>query len=254
MSQRFKLTLEYDGGGFSGWQKQLNHPSVQEALEIALEKVTGAACSAYAAGRTDAGVHALGQVAHVDIDKPLDGYTLMKALNAWLLKVPLVVIKAEPMPETFHARFSCRARHYRYRIRNTRSMLALEKDRAWLVHRELDVAAMQVAAERLVGHHDFSTFRAITCQASSPLRTLSTATVEVTSLPHAGREIVLDFSAKSFLHHQVRNMVGSLVSVGWGRWSVEEFQQRFDAKDRTQGGQTAPPEGLYFMGADYLDL
>lgn len=251
---RFKLTLEYDGTGLVGWQRQDNGPSVQAMLEAAAERLTGQAAQVQAAGRTDAGVHALGQVAHVDIDKPLDTDRVRDALNFWLRsraeeegRPPSVcVVAAELVADDFHARFSAISRHYLYRILNRRPPPMLDRDRVWWVARPLDVAAMSEAAKLLIGHHDFSTFRAAECQAASPVKTLDYLTVEA-----QGEEIHIRAGARSFLHHQVRNMTGSLALVGDGRWQPADLGCALEAKDRTKGGPTAPASGLYFVRVEY---
>jgi tRNA pseudouridine38-40 synthase len=246
MANRFKLTLEYDGGGLVGWQRQDNGPSVQQALEEAVRLFCGETVVAFAAGRTDAGVHALGQVAHVDIAKPVDADTVRDALNFHLKPHAIAVLRAERVGEDFHARFSAKARLYRYRIVNRRAPLAIDRGRAWLVWAPLDAAAMHRAAQSLVGQHDFTSFRASLCQAASPVKTL-----DVLDVTRAGEEIHINARARSFLHHQVRNMVGSLKLVGEGKWRVEDMARVLAARDRSTAGPTAPPDGLYLTEVWY---
>lgn len=246
---RFKFTLEYDGGAFVGWQRQDNGMSVQQALEEAVFKTCAERVTAHAAGRTDAGVHATGQVAHVDIAKEFTPDKLQAALNFHLKPWPVAVINAEVAPPDFHARFSATGRAYLYRIVNRRPPLALEEGRAWLVNAPLDAAAMHEAAQVLVGRHDFSTFRASLCQAQSPVKSLTRLSVS-----RAGEEIDIIAEARSFLHHQVRNMVGTLRLVGEGKWTAEDVRRALEARDRTKGGPTAPPHGLYLTGVRYEPL
>ena len=243
---RYKLTLEYDGGGFVGWQRQDNGPSVQEALENAVKSFCGETVTSFAAGRTDAGVHALGQVAHVDLAKNTTADTVRDALNFHLKPAPIAVLKAEAVGEDFHARFSAKARLYRYRIVNRRPPLALDRGHAWLVGGELDAAAMHDAAQALAGHHDFTSFRATLCQAKSPLKTL-----DVLDVRRAGEEILVSARAQSFLHHQVRNMVGTLKLVGEGKWTRADVAAALATRDRSAAGPTAPPEGLYLTEVWY---
>lgn len=243
---RYKLTLEYDGGGFVGWQRQDNGPSIQEALEKAVLAFCGETATSFAAGRTDAGVHALGQVAHVDLAKDSNADTVRDALNFHLKPAPIAVLKAEAVGDDFHARFSAKARLYRYRIVNRRPPLALDRGRAWLVWNELDAAAMHDAAQALVGHHDFTSFRATLCQAKSPMKTL-----DVLEVRRAGEEISVHARAQSFLHHQVRNMVGTLKLVGEGKWTRADVAAALAARNRSAAGPTAPPEGLYLAEVWY---
>lgn len=244
--QRWKLTLEYDGRPFVGWQRQDNGPSVQQALEEAAERLTREAPRAHTCGRTDAGVHALGLVAHIDLEKPFTADKLRDALNFHLRPAPVAVLRAEPVDEAFHARFSCSGRAYVYRIVNRRAPLTLDTGRAWHVQRPLDAAAMQAAADVLVGRHDFTTFRAALCQSKSPVKTLDR--LEVVG---AEGEIRVFAAARSFLHHQVRNMVGTLELAGAGKWKTDDVRQALEARDRARGGPTAPPDGLYFLEARY---
>jgi tRNA pseudouridine38-40 synthase len=243
---RYKLTIEYDGTPFSGWQIQDTAPTVQGALETAVKAISGEGVRVHGAGRTDAGVHALGQVAHCDITKSFAPGRLRDALNAHLRPHPIGVLVAEIVPETFEARFSAVKRHYRYRIQNTRANLALEVGRVWRVPRRLDAEAMHVAAQRLLGKHDFTTFRDTECQAKSPEKTLDQLDVV-----RDGDAIDIFTSARSFLHSQVRSMVGSLVWVGEGRWRADDLAAALAARDRAACGPVAPPEGLYLLRVDY---
>lgn len=243
---RFKLTLEYDGGPFVGWQRQDNGPSVQEALETAARNYCQCDIQVVGAGRTDAGVHALGQVAHLDIPRNDPPDKVAAALNALLRPHPVAVLKAEPVPDDFHARFSAVERRYEYRIVNRRAPLALEAGRAWWLAMPLDAAAMHAAGQVLVGRHDFTTFRAAECQAESPVKTL-----DELSVTRRGEDIVIAARARSFLHHQVRNMVGTLKLVGEGKWTARGVEKALAAADRAAGGQTAPAMGLYLIGVRY---
>jgi tRNA pseudouridine38-40 synthase len=244
---RYRLLIEYDGTPFSGWQIQDTTPTVQGALETAVKAISGEEVRVNGAGRTDAGVHALGQVAHCDIAKHFAPGRLRDGLNAHLRPNPIGVLSAEIVPETFEARFSAVKRHYRYRIRNTRANLALEIGRVWRVPRHLDAAAMHAAAQRLIGKHDFTTFRDTECQAKSPEKTLDQLDV----VHGEGGAIDIFTSARSFLHSQVRSMVGSLVWVGEGRWSADDLAAALAARDRAACGPVAPPEGLYLVRVDY---
>jgi tRNA pseudouridine38-40 synthase len=243
---RFKLTIEYDGTDFSGWQRQENGLSVQQALEEALARLGEEAPRVGGAGRTDAGVHALGQVAHVDLKREWRAWRLGEALNAQLAPLPVAVVSAEAVDARFDARRSATMRHYLYAIVNRRAPLTVERGRAWRVKRALDVAAMAEAAKALVGRHDFSTFRDSQCQAKSPVRTLSRA-----DATRAGERVELSFAALSFLHRQVRSMVGSLVEVGLGKWSAADLKSALDAADRARCGPVAPACGLYLARVDY---
>jgi len=243
---RYKLTIEYDGAPFFGWQVQDTLPSVQGALEAAVKAMTGADLRVHGAGRTDAGVHARGQVAHVDIEKQFPPGRFRDGLNAHLRPHPIAVLEAEIVPDTFEARFSAVKRHYRYRIVNTRANLALDVGHAWRVPRRLDAEAMHAAAQRLLGKHDFTTFRDTECQAKSPEKTLDQLDVM-----RDGREITIVTSARSFLHSQVRSMVGSLVWVGEGRWTADDLSAALEARNRAACGIVAPPDGLYLMKVDY---
>ncbi len=246
MTQRFKIIVEYDGGGFVGWQAQENGPSVQVAIEDAIHAFSGERMRIIAAGRTDAGVHARGQVSHFDLEKEITADKLQAALNAHLRPLPISILSAELVPDDFSARFSATKRHYLYRILNRRAPPALDRGQAWHVSVELDAEAMNEAAKRLIGRHDFTTFRAVQCQAKSPEKTLDALTVE-----RNGEEIIFRASAQSFLHNQVRSMVGTLKLVGEGKWSADDVTEALEARDRARVGFNAPPEGLYLMKVDY---
>ncbi len=243
---RFKLTLEYDGGAFSGWQRQARDPSIQQALEEAVFRITGETVVVEGAGRTDAGVHALCQVAHVDIAKEISAERLRQAINFHVRPAAISVLASEAVGEDFHARFSATGRAYLYRIVNRNAPLTVDRGRAWLVAAPLDAAAMHAAAQILVGHHDFTSFRASLCQAKSPVKTLDRLEIR-----RAGAEIDVIAEARSFLHHQVRNMVGTLKLVGEGKWTAADVQAALDARDRAAGGPTAPPDGLYLTRVSY---
>jgi tRNA pseudouridine38-40 synthase len=243
---RFALTIEYDGRPFMGWQRQDHGPSVQEAVETAAKEIVQQEVTVHAAGRTDAGVHALGMRAHLEIERPITPFRLMEALNARLRPHPVAILACEIVPDDWHARFSCLARHYEYRIVTRRAPLTWENGLAWRVPQVLDADAMDVAAKILVGRHDFTTFRSAHCQADSPLRTLDRLDV----VRDADR-ISVFASARSFLHHQVRSMVGCLGLVGQGKWSADDLKAALEAADRTALGYNAPPDGLYFLRADY---
>src|SRR5215469_7819587 len=243
---RFKLTIEYDGTPYVGWQIQDNGPSIQGAITEAILAFTGERVAVQGAGRTDAGVHALGQVAHVDLAKDWDVDNVRDALNFHLRPQPIAALKAERVADDFDARFSATKRHYLYRIANRRADLTLDQNRAWRVPRPLDAAAMHAAAQQLIGKHDFTTFRSTECQARSPEKTLDR--LDVT---RDGDEIRVTASARSFLQHQVRSMVGSLVHVGEGKWSARDLADALAARDRTRCGQVAPPHGLYLVRVDY---
>ena len=243
---RYKLTIEYDGAPFCGWQLQDSLPTVQGPMEAAVKAMTGEDVRVHGSGRTDAGVHARGQVAHCDIAKPFAPDRLRDGLNAHLRPNPVGVLNAEIVPESFEARFSAIKRHYLYRIANTRANLALDIGRVWRVPRRLDAEAMHQAAQRLIGKHDFTTFRDTECQAKSPEKTLDQ--LDVT---RNGDAIDIMTSARSFLHSQVRSMVGSLVWVGEGRWSADDLAAVLAARNRAACGPVAPPEGLYLMRVEY---
>jgi tRNA pseudouridine38-40 synthase len=245
---RFALTLEFDGGPFFGLQRQTNGPSVQQAVEEAVFAITGERATMHAAGRTDAGVHALAMRAHIDVAKPIAPFRLSEALNAKLRPAPIAVTHCEIVADNWHARFSCTGRSYRYRIVNRRAPLTLEAGRAWAIRHPLDAEAMQRAAQSLVGRHDFTTFRSVQCQAASPVKTLDRLDVR-----RSGEELTIEAEARSFLHHQVRSMVGCLVLVGLGRWEEGRIGEALAARDRTALGLNAPPQGLYFVEATYAD-
>ena len=243
---RFALTIEFDGRPFMGWQRQKHGPSVQAALEAAALKLTGETVAVHAAGRTDAGVHGLAMRAHVDIEKPIAAFRLMEGLNALVRPAPVSVLACEVVADDWHARFSCVGRSYEYRIVNRRSPLTVEAGLAWQVPQPLDADAMAQAAQALVGRHDFTTFRSAHCQADSPLRTLDRLDVA-----RVGDRILIQAAARSFLHHQVRSMVGCLALVGMGRWVIDDVATALEAKDRAMLGLNAPPDGLFFVSAVY---
>jgi tRNA pseudouridine38-40 synthase len=245
---RFALTLEFDGTPFVGLQRQSNGPSVQQSVEDALLRITGEEATLHSAGRTDAGVHALGMRSHVDLDKDIAPFRLMEALNAHLRPDPIAVTACEVVPEDWHARFSCTGRRYLYRIVNRRAPLALQRDRAWQVATPLDAEAMHRAAQVLVGRHDFTTFRSVHCQAPDPVKTLDLLDVE-----RVGEEVHIHAAARSFLHHQVRSMVGCLKLVGTGTWDAARLAAALKARDRGALGLNAPAHGLYFVAATYPD-
>ena len=243
---RYKLTIEYDGTPYVGWQAQDNGVSVQGVLTEAVAAFAGERVVISAAGRTDAGVHALGQVAHVDLAKDWDAETVREAINFHLRPQPIAVLVAERTTPDFDARFSAVKRHYLYRIVNRRADLTLEQNRAWRVPRLLDAEAMHAAARCLIGRHDFTTFRSTECQAKSPVKTLDRLDVA-----RDGDEIRVTAAARSFLQHQVRSMVGSLIHVGEGKWRADHLAAALAARDRTACGQVAPPHGLYLLRVDY---
>ncbi len=243
---RYKLTIEYDGAPFSGWQIQADGLTVQGVVTAAIEALTGEKTPVQGAGRTDAGVHARGQVAHVDLAKEWQTDTIRDALNAHLRPHPVAILSAEKVAADFDARRSAVRRHYLYRIANRRADLAIERGRAWRVPRRLDAEAMHEAAQRLVGKHDFTTFRSTECQAKSPEKTLDRLDVS-----RAGDEVHITAVARSFLHNQVRSMVGSLVPVGDGKWSADDLARVLAARDRAACGPVAPPDGLYLVRVDY---
>jgi tRNA pseudouridine38-40 synthase len=245
---RYRLTIEYDGRPYFGFQAQATGPSVQAAIERAVTAFCGETLRVHAAGRTDTGVHATGQVIHIDLQKDWPAETVRNALNAHLVPEPIVVLDSAVAPEGWHARFSAKERRYRYRILNRTSPPALEKGHVWYVKKPLDAAAMHAAAQCLVGHHDFTTFRDLACQAKSPIKTLDVADVR-----REGDEVILEFVARSFLHRQVRSMTGSIAEVGVGRWTPEDLKAALDAADRKACGPVAPAEGLYLTGVGYGD-
>jgi tRNA pseudouridine38-40 synthase len=243
---RYKLTLEYDGTPFCGWQRQADRMSVQQALEEAVTRFSGEVVTSQAAGRTDAGVHALAQVAHIDLAKAWDPFRIREALNHHLKPHPVVVVDSVAVGDDFEARFSARARHYEYRILNRRAPAAIARNQVWHVPMPLDIVRMNAAAQLILGQHDFTTFRSAECQAKSPIRTLDAFTVSGDN-----EVIAICASARSFLHHQVRSMVGSLKLVGMGKWSPADFRAALDAADRRRCGPMAPASGLYLIGVDY---
>lgn len=243
---RYKLTVEYDGRPFAGWQIQADQLTVQGLLTAAVEALSGDKTLVQGAGRTDAGVHARAQVAHADLSKEWDTDTIRDALNAHLRPHPIAILAAERAADDFNARTSAIRRHYLYRIINRRADLTLEAGRAWRVPRPLDAAAMHKAAQRLIGKHDFTTFRSTECQAKSPVKTLDILKVE-----RSGEDVYVTSVARSFLHNQVRSMVGSLVPVGEGKWSADDLAKALEARDRAACGPVAPPDGLYLMKVDY---
>ena len=247
---RFALTLEFDGTPFFGLQRQAHGPSVQQAVEEAITRITGERATLHSAGRTDAGVHALAMRSHVDIAKPFDAFRLMEAINAHLRPDPIAITACAVVPDDWHARFSCTGRRYLYRIVNRRAPLTLGLNRAWHVAQPLDAAAMHRAAQALVGRHDFTTFRSVHCQAAEPVKTLDLLDVERAKTPW-GDEVHIHAAARSFLHHQVRSMVGCLKLVGAGHWPETRMAEALAARDRSALGLNAPPHGLYFVSATY---
>ena len=244
---RYKLTIEYDGTGLHGWQKQPDYSTIQGRMEEALLKFCGSEIEVACAGRTDAGVHALAQVAHIDLPKEYPPFSIQQGINFHLgEETRISVLKAEPVSDDFHARFSATGRRYLYRIINRSARLSIDANHAWHVPEKLDAKAMHEAAQLIVGHYDFSTFRDTACQANSPMRTL-----ERLDVVSDGDEIRIYGAARSFLHHQMRNMVGSLRLVGNGKWSLKDFKNARDACDRRAGGETAPPQGLYLTEVVY---
>jgi tRNA pseudouridine38-40 synthase len=264
---RYKLTIEYDGIPYAGWQRQDDQPSVQEALMNAIFLFCGQKVDVIGAGRTDASVHAAGQIAHIDIDMDVEAFKVMQGINYYLFNPPpvmpnlcegslrddkfwpenrIAILDAQRVADDFHARFSAKKRHYLYRIINRRARLGLEVGRAWHVIENLNEKAMQEAANFLIGHHDFSSFRDTRCQSKSPEKTLEKFDIE-----RCNNELHIVVAARSFLHHQVRNMVGTLSLVGKGKWSVDDVRTALYAKDRSAAGPTCPPEGLYLVGVDY---
>ena len=243
---RWRLTIEYDGTPFMGWQRQDHGPSVQQCLEEAIRGMTGEQTAVHAAGRTDAGVHALAMSAHVDVAKPVTAHRLREGLNALVRPQPIAVVDAAPVPDDWHARFSCTERRYLYRILNRRAPPALDRERVWHIGADLDGQAMAEGAVMLVGRHDFTTFRSVHCQSESPVKTLDGLEVR-----REGEEIRIEAAARSFLHHQVRSMVGCLALVGRGQWQPGDIRKALEARDRAALGLNAPPDGLYFVEALY---
>jgi tRNA pseudouridine38-40 synthase len=255
MMQRYKLTIEYRGTNYAGWQRQKDARSIQQEVEDAIRSFSGQEVTLHAAGRTDAGVHARGQVAHVDLvpfKKAMDPFEITKAINAFLIEKSVSILSVEPIEDNFHARFAAQNKLYIYRILNRPSIAALEHGLVWHVKKPLDVPAMHEAAQILTGHHDFTTFRGSQCQAKSPERTLDR--LDIYERPYdscGGREIIIEAEARSFLHHQVRNMVGTLSLIGLGKWTKKDLHKALKACDRTQGGPSAPAAGLYLVRVDY---
>jgi tRNA pseudouridine38-40 synthase len=243
---RWRLTIEYDGGPFMGWQRQDNGPSVQQQVEAAIFRMTGERAAVHGAGRTDSGVHALAMSAHVDIAKHLTAHRLRDGLNALVRPDPIAILAASEVADDWHARFSCIGRRYKYWILNRRAPPAIERGHVWHVAQPLDVEAMAEGAALLVGSHDFTTFRSVQCQSNSPVKTLDRLDVI-----RDGDRIRIEAAARSFLHHQVRSMVGCLVMVGRGQWAPADIKVALDARDRAALGLNAPPEGLYFVEAVY---
>jgi tRNA pseudouridine38-40 synthase len=243
---RYKLTIEYDGSPFLGWQVQDGGLTVAGVLEDAVEKLSSQRTKVSGAGRTDAGVHALGQVAHIDLIKDWETDTIRDGMNAHLRPHPVAVLSVEKVADDFDARFSATRRHYIYRILNRRADLALDRSRVWRVARPLDERKMQEAAQHLLGHHDFTTFRSTECQAKSPMKTL-----DVLNVTRNGQEVRIEASARSFLHNQVRSIVGSLPQVGEGRWTPADMKRALELRDRSACGPVAPPDGLYLLKVDY---
>jgi len=243
---RYRIVIEYDGGPFVGWQRQANGPSVQHALEEAVRAFSGENVVVKGAGRTDAGVHALGQVAHFDLERERGTDTIRDAVNAHLRPQPITVISAEEVAADFDARFSAKRRHYLYRISDRRAPPALDRGRVWWVMQPLAADAMHEAAQALIGQHDFTTFRSAECQAKSPVKTLDRLDVS-----RDGNEVIVRADARSFLHNQVRSMVGALKKVGEGKWPVGAVGEALEARDRSRSGPVAPPDGLYLVAVDY---
>ncbi|WP_426164734.1 tRNA pseudouridine(38-40) synthase TruA [Sandarakinorhabdus sp. DWP1-3-1] len=248
MTTRFRVTIEYDGRTFVGWQRQTTGASVQGAIEAAIHRLTGEAVAVHGAGRTDAGVHADAMVAHFDLDRPMTPFRLTEAINAALRPLPVAILDCVVAPG-FHARFDCTGRSYRYVIVNRRASLTWQAGLAWRVPAALDADAMHAAAQRLVGRHDFTTFRSAHCQSRSPVKTLDSIAVR-----REGQTVIIETAARSFLHHQVRSMTGCLKLVGQGRWSADDLAAALAARDRTALGLNAPPDGLTFCRAFYPDM
>jgi len=252
---RWKLTIEYKGTDYAGWQRQDGVPSIQQSIEQSIEKFCQQQITIHVAGRTDSGVHARGQVAHFDLDygdRAINGFELAKAINAHLRPHPISILTAEEVDQDFHARFSAVNKLYTYRIVNRPMMLALDQDLAWQFKKPLDHKAMADACDVLTGHHDFTTFRDSQCQAKSPVKTLDRLDIETRPYDLCdGVEILVHAESRSFLHHQVRNIVGTLTLIGEGKWTKEDLKKALEACDRTKGGPTAPADGLYLMRVDY---
>lgn len=247
---RYALKIEYDGTPFCGWQRQSGQPSVQQALEEALRRLEPDAPGVGAAGRTDTGVHATAQVAHCDLSKAWAPFRLMEALNYHLKPAPVAVVAAAPVPDDFHARFSAKGRRYLFRLVARRAPVTHDAGRVWQVRHDVALEPMQAAATHLIGHHDFTTFRSTMCQAASPVKTLDRLDIEALSYPH-GTEFRFHLAARSFLHNQVRSIVGTLERVGAGAWQPDQVKEALDAKDRAACGPVCPPQGLYLNGVVY---
>lgn len=247
---RYALKIEYHGGPFSGWQRQADRPSVQAAIEAALAKLEPDVPSLSGAGRTDAGVHATGQVAHIDLQKEWDPFRLCEALNYHLKPAPISILVVAPVSEDFHARFSANRRRYLYRLIQRRAPLTQQKGLAWRVNHPIALEPMQIAARFLLGHHDFTTFRSTICQAKSPVKTLDRLDVEAVPIPY-GTEFLFHVEARSFLHNQVRSFVGTLERVGSGSWAPDRVKTALEATDRAKCGPVAPPDGLYLAEVGY---
>ncbi len=245
---RWKITIEYDGTTFCGWQKQGGDEfvTVQQIIEEAIFNFSREKVEIYGSGRTDSGVHAVGQVAHFDLEREVEAFKICEAINFYLNPYDVSITSAEKVEDDFHARFSAKKRHYHYKILNRKCKSPINKNRAWLFPYDLDEKLMQEAADLLMGKHDFTTFRATRCQSKSPIKT-----IDKIKIVRDGDFIYMDISAQSFMHHQVRNIIGTLAMVGDGRWTIEDFKNAFEACDRTKGGVTAPACGLYFTKIDY---
>lgn len=243
---RYKITIEYDGTGISGWQRQINSSSVQQFIEEAIEKFSQEKVTVHGAGRTDSGVHALAQVAHFDLKKSYPDFIVQRAINHYLRPNRVIITYCEIVNETFHARFSAKKRHYRYIILNRSSPSSIDLDRSWHIREKLDIEKMQQASSILVGEHDFTSFRTMRCQALSPIKT-----IDEIKIHQEEEKIIVNISAKSFLHHMVRNIIGTIVPVGLGKISVEDISKIIQAKDRKEAGVTAPAQGLYFKKVEY---
>lgn len=246
MTTRWKITVEYDGNDFSGWQRQKNGSSVQQTIEEAIFAFSGEEVRLQVAGRTDAGVHALAQIAHFDLERETRPYVIQSAINYHMGHNKIAILEATAVDEDFHARFSAQARFYTYHLCNRKAPMTLQHNKAWHFPQKLELEPMQEAAKLLIGTHDFTTFRAKFCQSKSPIRTLSQIDIR-----KEGDMFLFDIKAKSFLYHQVRNIIGSLTKVGTGKWDVADFKSAFEARERARGGQTAPANGLFFISVDY---
>lgn len=254
MTTRYKFTIEYKGTNFKGWQRQPNLPTIQGEVEAAIKAFSGQTAEVTTAGRTDAGVHARGQVAHVDLEdftRPMQPFEISKAINAHLAPAPITILNTEIVADDFHARFDAHNKLYVYRIINRQAFLTFDRELAWHIKRPLDTNAMQEAAQLILGNHDFTTFRDSQCQAKTPRRTLDLLDVQAFTTANGAQEILIEAEAKSFLHHMVRNLVGTLSLVGEGKWQPEDIRSALEKKDRSAGGPTAPSDGLYLVRIDY---